>query len=330
MGRNDAVVVPTSRRRVYTYDPDDIDFNLQEGDAHTIRLLGYDAEIFVRKLREKNITLQLCEQFRKTVEPLMLKDGGVTVEDPIIYRFRYNWDTQTMTLCLCLKCNDIRFEYEMHITMTKPSSTSDEKILTITLPASINRNRNSYRSPRDDVVNLLDLFGPNKAFTCSLNDFSLANLKDTVGTNTYSNHACIIWKKMLFYLTLTSLADSGNLVTITSVHNNENTYQITALYTGYNPLVSTEHWTNTISISAVFTTQPTPLVEVTHDDSEYTNTCWGLSKYKPPLTELHLKMWTASELKQFILKFRGKKPLRSMLADLNHRMDMYIERPTVV
>jgi hypothetical protein len=323
MGRNDAVAVPT-KRRVYTYDPKHIDFNLPEGEAHTIGFLGYHEEIFVRELREKNITLQLCEHFRNTVEPLMTKDGGVTVEDPAIYGFRYGYDTWTMTLCLCLKCNDTRFQYEMRITMTKPSYTSDERMLTIALPPQINI-KHAYECSSDGETRLEDLFGLVKAFKCSLNDFSLENLKDTVGTNAYSNHTCIIWKKLLLFLTLTSLADSGDIKT-TSVPDKENTYKITAQYGGYNALLYTDPWTNTITISAVFTAQPTPLVEVTHDDSEYTNTWLDLSKYKPPLTETYLKMWTASELKQFILKFREKKPLRSMLADLNHRMDIYFER----
>ena len=208
----------------------------------------------------------------------------------------------------------------MPISMTKPSSTSDERMLTITLLAQINI-KYAHECCSDGKPPLEGLFGLVKAFKCSLNDFSLENLKDTVGTNAYSDHACIIWKKLLFFLTLTSLADSGNIETITSVPDKENTYKITARYRGWLLYV----WENTITISAVFTAQPTPLVEVTHDDSEYTNTHWGLSTYKPSLTETHLKMWTASDLKQFILKFRGKKPLRSMLADLNHRMDIYIE-----
>jgi hypothetical protein len=323
MGWNDAVAVPTK-----TYDPKHIDFELKEGDAHTHRFLGYQGEIFVRKLREKNVTLQLCEQFRKTVELLMTKDGGVTVEDPIIHGFWSNCDTETMTLYLCLKCNDIRFEYEMDIEMTKSSSTSNEQMLTISLPAQINI-KHASKCLSDGKKTLVGLFGSTKKFRCSLNAFSLENLKDTVGTtscNAYSDHACIVWKKLLVFLTLRSLADSGYIETITPVPDKENTYKIITQYSGYNALFYTEHWTNTITISAVFTAQPTPLVEVTHDDSEYTNTWQGLSQYKPSLTETHLKMWTVSELKQFILKFREKKPLRSMLADLNHRMDIYIER----
>jgi hypothetical protein len=321
MGWNDAVAVPT-KRRVYTYDPKDIDFDLPEGEAHTIGFVGHHVEIFVKTLREKNITLQLCEHFRKTVEPLMTKDGGVTVEDPTIYGFLNGYDTETMTLCLCLKCNDTRFQYEMRIGMTKPSYPSDERMLVIALPPQINI-KHAYECLSDGKPRREDLFGSVEAFKCSLNDFSLENLKATVGTNAYSDHACIIWKKLLVFLTLTSLGGSDDIKTI-SFPDKENTYKIIAQYSGYNAFLYS--WANTITITAAFTAQPAPLVEVTHDDSEYTNTHRGLSTYKPSLTETHLKMWTASDLKQFILKFRGKKPLRSMLADLNHRMDIYIER----
>ena len=166
-----------------------------------------------------------------------------------------------------------------------------------------------YNYTSSEIITFI--FGESTRYTGKIKDFTV--------TDDFN----VMWKKMLFVLTLTALAGKGTIKAVTSDGNNQ--YEITIRYKG--TIIGLQN--NYITIQAKFTNEtPLSLVKVTHIDSWNEYAFPGIQQSKTPTPGNEHKMKTVKEFTVFIIENKMKKPIKSVLIDLNNVLDIYLNEST--
>jgi hypothetical protein len=197
----------------------------------------------------------------------------------------------------------------LSVQKSQPSS-NDENI-------EVSGFRVKFNSKIDEKINLL--FDQSNGYTGTIKDFAV------------EKNVLIVWKKMIFIVTLAYLSGIDTITEVTRCP--DTTYDITIKFNDEKKNTYTQE--NYTTINANFTDDgPTPLVKVTHVDSWdlktpsymgwFSNTSPDLPKSVPTNPGNACEMNTAKELKEFIMENMKRKPIRSILMDLNNQLDIYL------